>query len=63
MPPAGAKEQFPVSVNDLRLKEGSRAVDAGRPLPGANDGFNGSGPDLGAYERGAALPRYGPRPR
>ena len=28
---------------------------------GINDGFLGSGPDLGAYEAGAVLPVYGPR--
>jgi hypothetical protein len=46
---------------DLRLKAGSRAVDAGVVLPGITDGFTGKAPDLGAYELGAPLPHYGPR--
>ena len=46
---------------DLRLKAGSRAVDAGVVLPGITDGFTGKAPDLGAYEQGAPLPHYGPR--
>ncbi len=47
---------------DLRLRERSRAVDAGIELPGVTDGFRGRAPDLGAYEQGAELPHYGPRP-
>ena len=47
---------------DLRLKDSSAAVDAGVVLPGFNDGFKGKAPDLGAYELGAELPHYGPRP-
>ena len=46
---------------DLRLKRGAIAVDAGIVLPNINDDFAGKAPDLGAYERGAALPVYGPR--
>ena len=46
---------------DLRLKAGSRAVDAGVVLPGITDGFKGKAPDFGAYELGAPLPHYGPR--
>jgi hypothetical protein len=38
---------------DLRLREGSAAVDAGIELPGITDGFQGRAPDLGAYELGA----------
>jgi hypothetical protein len=48
---------------DLRLRAGSRAVDAGVVLPGLTDGFTGRAPDLGAYEQGAELPHYGPRSR
>lgn len=47
---------------DLRLAMMSAAVDTGLALPGINDGAMGAGPDLGAYEVGAALPMYGPRP-
>jgi hypothetical protein len=46
---------------DLRLHPRSRAVDAGTALPGITDDFNGSAPDLGAYEQGTELPHYGPR--
>jgi hypothetical protein len=47
---------------DLRLAPRSRAIDAGVALPGITDGFAGRAPDLGAYEVGAPLPHYGPRP-
>ena len=47
---------------DFRLRPGSAAVDRGTPLPTVTGGFNGSAPDLGALELGAAPPRYGPRP-
>lgn len=46
---------------DLGLRAGSIALDAGLPLPNINDDFTGAGADLGAYERGRALPHYGPR--
>jgi hypothetical protein len=46
---------------DFRLKPGSRAVDAGVPLPSITDDFTGSAPDLGAYELNRPLPHYGPR--
>jgi hypothetical protein len=54
-----------VSVDsvDLRLREGSVSIDAGAVLPNVTDGFLGKAPDLGAYEFGAPLPHYGPRPR
>jgi hypothetical protein len=48
---------------DLRLKKGAAAIDAGTPLPNITDGFLGRAPDLGAYEYGAPVPHYGPRPR
>ncbi|MEO7651207.1 MAG: hypothetical protein ABIZ80_12120, partial [Bryobacteraceae bacterium] len=46
---------------NFRLKPGSKAVDAGVPLPTVNDGFVGRAPDLGALEVGKAEPKYGPR--
>jgi MYXO-CTERM domain-containing protein len=46
---------------DLRLAAGSAAVDKGVALPGINDGFAGTAPDLGAYELGSTPPHYGPR--
>ena len=47
---------------DFQIRPGSKAVDAGIPIPGVTDGFSGRAPDLGAYEIGAPLPHYGPRP-
>ncbi|MCY3021851.1 MAG: right-handed parallel beta-helix repeat-containing protein [Planctomycetota bacterium] len=61
-PPTDEKSQCDISVNDLRLKAGSGALDAGAVLPGFNDDFAGKAPDLGAYEFGGELPHYGPRP-
>jgi hypothetical protein len=46
---------------DFRLKSGGKAVDAGVAIPNVNDGHGGAAPDLGAYESGQPLPRYGPR--
>jgi len=46
---------------DFRLRPGTAAVDAGCVLPGVNDAFTGSAPDLGAYELGKRIPVYGPR--
>ena len=48
---------------DLQLQKGANAIDAGIELANVTDGFRGSAPDLGAYEFGAPLPHYGPRPR
>jgi hypothetical protein len=61
-PPADHKTQFPVTRNDLRLRRGSAAIDAGERLPNVSDSFRGRAPDLGAYELGQPLPHYGPRP-
>ncbi len=41
---------------DLTLTAGSPAVDAGQPLPGINDGYDGAAPDLGATELGGTPP-------
>ncbi len=46
---------------NFQLAAGSKAVDAGLVLPTINDDFEGSGPDLGALERGREEPHYGPR--
>jgi hypothetical protein len=48
---------------DFGLVRGSPAVDHGVNLPNVTDGFSGGAPDLGALERGAAVPHYGPRPQ
>jgi len=45
----------------LALAGGSAAEDVGEVIPNVNDGFAGKAPDLGAHERGAPLPAYGPR--
>ena len=45
----------------LETKLRNPAIEAGIPLPTINDNFTGSAPDLGAYERGAEIPHYGPR--
>lgn len=50
-------------IGDARLRPDSSAVDAGLVIPNVTDGFAGEAPDLGAYEAGAPLPHYGPRPR
>lgn len=54
-------DQVRLPIGDLRLSEKSAAVDAGTPIAGLNDGYQGSAPDLGALEAGAPLPHYGPR--
>lgn len=59
--PDDPKKHYEIKVNDLRLSEGSGAVDVGVVLPNINDGFRGKAPDLGAYELSGPLPHYGPR--
>jgi hypothetical protein len=49
-------------VPDLRIRDGSAAVDTGAPLANINEGYKGKAPDIGAYEEGSELPIYGPRP-
>ena len=46
---------------DFSLARGAAAIDRGMPLSTVTDGFSGAAPDLGALERGAELPHYGPR--
>jgi len=61
-PPAFPANPYPPKpVADLRIAGGSAAVDKGVVIPGLDDDFAGSAPDLGAYELGAPLPTYGPR--
>ena len=61
--PDAAKPQAVYQASELNFKLNPRgkAVDAGIRLPGVNDGFSGNAPDLGAYELGQPLPKYGPR--
>jgi hypothetical protein len=49
------------SPKDVTLAATSNAVDAGLVIPNITDGFVGSAPDLGAWERGALIPIYGAR--
>ncbi len=46
---------------DLRLRSGTKVIDAGIALPQITDGFAGKAPDLGCYELGQEPPHYGPR--
>ena len=61
--PPGPDPRTPYKPSDFdfQLRPGSAAVDAGIRLPGVNDDFTGRAPDLGAYESGRPVPRYGPR--
>ncbi len=51
----------PMPFQYMSLKTGCNAIDAGVVLANINEGYNGMAPDLGPYEKGAPLPRYGPR--
>jgi hypothetical protein len=55
-------DSFLATPVDVTLHTTSSAVNAGLLLPNINDDFNGSAPDLGAYERGTPSPTYGVRP-
>jgi hypothetical protein len=43
------------ATGDYTPREGSPLIDRGVVLPGINTGFNGAGPDIGAFERGAVV--------
>ena len=43
-----------VGANDFTLASTSPLIDKGAVIPGINDGYLGSAPDMGRYERGAA---------
>ncbi len=62
IPPDPSKRHAVYHAMDLnfRLKQGSRVIDAGIPIPTVNDGFAGAAPDLGALETGHPEPHYGP---
>jgi hypothetical protein len=59
--PATRHQVYHAMDLSFRLKPGSKAVDAGDPIPTVNDGFAGAAPDLGALEVGQPEPHYGPR--
>ncbi len=60
-PPSEVAHQYESTI-DLRLSPKTAAVDAGQILPGLNDGYRGSAPDLAAHQLGSERPHYGPRP-
>lgn len=52
-------EQMPLEA--MTLEAGCPTVDAGVVLPNVTGAYTGAAPDLGPYERGLPVPRYGPR--
>ena len=58
----GATYTTQIAPRSPLLAPASAAVDGGQVIPNVTDTFSGSGPDLGAWERGVALPVYGVRP-
>jgi hypothetical protein len=60
-PPPGDDKFADPKAMDMTIRSGSKAVDAGVAMPGINDSFTGKAPDLGCYEVGKPIPRYGPR--
>ena len=54
----------PMSVPEQRIEltADCPAVDAGEIIPGVNDDYKGTAPDMGAFEFGGAAPQFGPRP-
>lgn len=59
-PPREGRTYAPADY-DLQLKPRADCVDAGASIPQVTDGFSGTAPDLGCYERGQGSPHYGPR--
>jgi uncharacterized repeat protein (TIGR02543 family) len=58
--PSTVYDHTPVNFT---LKAGANAaVDAGIYLANISEGYTGTAPDLGVYERGVPPPQYGPRP-
>ena len=55
-------EKGRAEVQDLTLKAGCNAIDAGVRLPNVSENFVGNAPDLGAHEFGKPVAHYGPRP-
>ncbi|MCG6116589.1 MAG: hypothetical protein MEQ07_00065 [Aquimonas sp.] len=50
------------SLPDLRLAAGTSAIGSAEPIPNINDGYAGTGPDLGAFELAEATPPPPPPP-
>jgi hypothetical protein len=55
-------EKGRAELQDLTLKAGCNAIDAGVRLPNIAEDFAGKAPDLGAHESGRPVAHYGPRP-
>lgn len=51
-----------LTAADVTLASNSDAIDRGVVLANVNDGFSGTGPDLGALELGCPSPLFGVRP-
>jgi len=60
-PPSDIATAYKAEEVNLMPASSSPCADAGCMLPNINDGYSGAAPDLGAYEQGEAIPRYGPR--
>ena len=60
--PATPGERVEPDGHDLRLAEGAPLINAGALLANLSDPFVTDGqPDIGAFEAGQPVPRYGPR--
>jgi hypothetical protein len=47
------------SITDPLIEAANPAIDKGSPLPGFNDDYQGSAPDIGAFENGNPPLRFG----
>jgi hypothetical protein len=57
---SGTDPRFADAANaDFRLADGSPAIDAGVTVTGVTGAFNGSAPDVGAYQKGSPRWRVG----
>lgn len=61
LPRGEGVQRSDVGALDARPRSNGAVVDAGQRLRNINDDYVGSAPDIGAFERGRARPRYGPR--
>lgn len=59
--PPQSGEDKPLPTLDFRLNANSSAVNSGLVMPGINDNFEASAPDLGAYELNDSPEQYGVR--
>jgi hypothetical protein len=60
--PTDHLQDYDNTIVDFRLKPGCAAIGAGQIVLGYETGPGGAAPSLGAYEAGAPLTQYGPRP-